>query len=40
MDNPEEMEKFLERYKSPKVKQEERVNMNKSITSTEIETVI
>jgi hypothetical protein len=38
--NLEEMEKFLERYNSPKVNQEERENMNKSITSTEIETVI
>ena len=40
MDNLEEMDKFLERYNSPKVNQEERENMNKSITSTEIETVI
>ena len=40
MDNLEEMEKFLERYNSPKVNQEERENMNKPMRSTEIETVI
>ena len=40
MDNVEEMEKFLEKYKFPKLKQEEIENLNRPITSTEIETVI
>ena len=40
MDNLEEMEKFLERYKLPRLKQEEIENMNRPITSTETETVI
>ena len=40
MDNLEEMEKFLEKYKLPRLNQEEIENMNRPITSTEIETVI
>ena len=40
MDNLEEMEKFLEKYKLPKLNQEEIENLNRPITSTEIETVI
>ena len=40
MDNVEEMEKFLEKYNFPKLSQEEIENLNRLITSTEIETVI
>ena len=40
MDNLEEMDKFLERYNLPRLNQEEIENMNRLITSTEIETVI
>ena len=40
MDNLEEMAKFLEKYNFPKVNQEEIENLNRPITSTEIETVI
>ena len=40
MDNLEEMDKFLEKHNLPKVNQEEIENMNRPITSTEIETVI
>ena len=40
MDNVEEMDKFLEKYNFPKLDQEEIENLNKTITSTEIETVI
>ena len=40
MDNLEEMDKFLERYNLPRLKQEEIENMNRPITSTEIESVI
>ena len=40
MDNLEEMDKFLERYNLPRMNQEEIENMNKPITSNEIETVI
>ena len=40
MDNLEEMDKFLERYNFPRLNQEEIENMNRPITSTEIETVI
>ena len=40
MDNVEEMDKFLERYNFPKLSQEEIENLNRPITSTEIETVI
>ena len=40
MDNLEEMGKFLEKYNLPKLKQEETENLNRPITSTEIETLI
>ena len=40
MDNLEEMDKFLEKYNFPKLNQKERENLNRPITSTEIETVI
>ena len=40
MDNLEEIDKFLERYSSPRLKQEEIENMNSPVTSTEIETMI
>ena len=40
MDNVEEMDKFLEEYNFPKLNQEEIENLNRPITSTEIETVI
>ena len=40
MDNLEEMDKFLERYKLPRLNQEEIENMSRAITSNEIETVI
>ena len=40
MDNVEEMDKFLEKYNFPKMDQEEIENLNRPITSTEIETVI
>ena len=40
MDNLEEMDKFLAKYNLPKLDQEERENLNRPITSTEIETVI
>ena len=40
MDNLEEMDKFLERYNLPRLNQEEIENMNRPITSSEIETVI
>ena len=40
MDNLEEMDQFLEKYNFPKLNQEEMENLNRSITSTEIETVI
>ena len=36
----EKMDKFLEKYNFPKLDQEEIENLNKPITSTEIETVI
>ena len=39
MDNHEEMDKFLERYNFPRLNQEELENMNRPITSNEIETV-
>ena len=38
-DNHEEMDKFLERYKFPRLKQEELENINRPITGNEIETV-
>ena len=37
MDNLEEMDKFLEKYNFPKLNQEEIENLNRPITSTEIE---
>ena len=40
MDNLEEMDKFLEKYNLPKWNQEEIENLNRPITSVEIETVI
>ena len=40
MDNLEEMDKFLGKYNFPKVNQEEIENLNRPITSMEIETVI
>ena len=40
MDNLEEMNKFLEKYNFPKLNQEEIGNLNRPITSMEIETVI
>ena len=40
MDNMEEMNKFLEKYNFPKLNQEGIENLNRPITSMEIETVI
>ena len=40
MDKLEGMEKFLEKYNLPRLNQEEIENMNRPITSNEIETVI
>ena len=40
MYNLEEMHKFLEKYNFPKLNQEEIENLNRPITSTEIETVM
>ena len=40
MDNLEEMDKFLEMHNLLRLTQEEIENMNRPITSTEIETVI
>ena len=39
MDNLEEMDKFLEKYNFPKLDQEEIEDLNRPITSTEIESV-
>ena len=39
MDNVEEMDKFLEKYNFPKLSQEEIENLNRPITSMEIETL-
>ena len=40
MDNLEEMDKFLEKYNFPKLNQEEIEDLNRAITSKEIETII
>ena len=40
MDNMEEMDKFLEKHNLPRLNQKETENINRPITSTEIETVI
>ena len=40
MDNLEEIDKFIEKYNFPKLNQEEIENLNRPITSMEIETVI
>ena len=40
MENLEEMDKFLQRYKLSRLNLEEVEKMNRPITSTEIETVI
>ena len=40
MDNLEEMDRFLEMHNLPRLNQEEIENMNRPITSTEIEIVI
>ena len=40
MDNLEEMDKFLEKHNLPRLNQEEVENINRPISSTEIETVI
>ena len=40
MDNLEEMDKFLEKYNFPKLDQEEIENLNRPITSMELENVI
>ena len=40
MDNLEEMDKFLEKYNFPKLNQEEIKNLNRLITSMEIEALI
>ena len=40
MDNLEEMDEFLEKYNFPKLNQEEIENLNRPITSIEIENVI
>ena len=39
MDNLEETDQFLEKYNLPKLNQEEIENLNRDITSTEIETI-
>ena len=40
MDNLKEMDKLLEKYNFPKLNQEKIENLNRPITSTEIDTVI
>ena len=40
MNNVEEMDKFLEKHNLPRLKQEETEDINRPVTSTEIETVI
>ena len=38
MDNLEEMDKFVEKHNLPRLNQEEIQNINRQITSTEVET--
>ena len=40
LDNLDEMDKFFQRYTLPRLNQEEIANMNRPITSTEIQRVI
>ena len=40
MDNPEEMDTFLERYNLPRLNQEDIENMSRPVTSNKIEIVI
>ena len=40
MENLEEMDKFFEKYNLPRLNQDEIEKMNRTITRTEIETVI
>ena len=40
MNNVKEMDKFLEKYNCPKLNQEEIENLNRPVTSMDIETVI
>ena len=40
MDNLKEMDKFLEKHNLQRLSQEETENINRPITSTEVETVI
>ena len=40
MDDLEEIDKFLEKYDFPKLSQEEIENLNRPITSTDLETII
>ena len=40
MENLEEMDRFLERYNLPRLNQEEIENMNRTVTSNEVATVI
>ena len=40
MDNLEEMDEFFKRYNLPRLNQEEIENMNRPMTSNEIETMI
>ena len=40
MENLEEMDKFFQKHSLPRLNQEETENINRPITSTEIETVI
>ena len=40
MDNLEEMDKFLEVYNLPRLNQEEIENMNRPITSSEMESIL
>ena len=40
MDNLEEMDKFLERYNLPRLKQEDIENMNRPVICTDMESMI